>query len=86
MRNLLRVYHQKNLMNFTDLNRSYGAFGLLLSRLSNKEITWDQYEESIQRAKTYNTNRYCKFWLFVSIQRKLRNRETTVLYVCQLLP
>ena len=47
---------QKNLMNFTDLNRSYGAFGLLLSRLSNKEITWDQYEESIQRAKTYNTD------------------------------
>ena len=48
--------YQKNLMDFTDLNKEYGAFGLLQSRLSNKEITWDQYEESIQRAKTYNTD------------------------------
>lgn len=48
--------YQKNLMDFTDLNYSYGAFGLLLSRLSNKEITWDKYEESVQRTKTYNTD------------------------------
>lgn len=48
--------YQKNLMDFTDLNQQYGAYGLLLSRMSNREITWDQFDESVQRAKTYNTD------------------------------
>lgn len=48
--------YQKNLMDFTDLNQKYGAYGLLLSRMSNREITWDQFDESVQRAKTYNTD------------------------------
>ncbi len=48
--------YQKNLMDFTDLNKNYGAYGLLLAQLSNKEITWQQFDESVQRAKTYNTD------------------------------
>lgn len=48
--------YQKNLMDFTDLNQKYGAYGLLLSRMSNREITWDQFDESVQMAKTYNTD------------------------------
>lgn len=48
--------YQKNLLDFTDLNQSYGAYGLLLNQLSKKEITWQEFNESIQKAKTYNTD------------------------------
>lgn len=48
--------YQKNVVDFTNLNSTYGAFGKLLFQLSRKEITWDQYYDEIQRAKTYNTD------------------------------
>ncbi|WP_127130866.1 SusC/RagA family TonB-linked outer membrane protein [Pseudoflavitalea rhizosphaerae] len=48
--------YDKNMLDFTNLNRNYGAFGKLLSQLSRKEITWDEYYDNIQRAKTYNTD------------------------------
>lgn len=48
--------YDKNLLDFTNLNRDYGAFGKLLTQLSRKEITWDEYYDNIQRAKTYNTD------------------------------
>ncbi|WP_126973268.1 SusC/RagA family TonB-linked outer membrane protein [Gynurincola endophyticus] len=48
--------YEKNLIDFTNLNRDYGAFGKLLSQLSRKEITWNEYYDNIQRAKTYNTD------------------------------
>ncbi len=48
--------YQKNLVDFTNLNSTYGAFGKLLFQLSRKDITWDQYYDEIQRTKTYNTD------------------------------
>lgn len=48
--------YQKNIVDFTNLNSTYGAFGKILYQLSRKQITWDQYYEEIQRAKTYNTD------------------------------
>ncbi len=48
--------YDKNLLDFTNLNMNYGAFGKLLTELSRKEITWDEYYDNIQRAKTYNTD------------------------------
>lgn len=48
--------YDKNLVDFTDMNSTYGAFGKLQYQLSRKELTWDQYHDEIQRAKTYNTD------------------------------
>lgn len=58
--------YQKNLMDFGNMNQQYGAYGMLLTRLSNREITWDQFDESVQRAKTYNTD-----WFKVLFQNSL---------------
>lgn len=48
--------YEKNLVDFTNMNSTYGAFGKLQYQLSRKELTWDQYYDEIQRAKTYNTD------------------------------
>lgn len=48
--------YDKNLVDFTNMNSTYGAFGKLQHQLSRKELTWDQYYDEIQRAKTYNTD------------------------------
>ncbi|ERJ59886.1 SusC/RagA family TonB-linked outer membrane protein [Sphingobacterium paucimobilis] len=48
--------YQKNLVDFTNMNRTYGAYGKLLEQMSMKEITWDQFYDRIERAKTYNTD------------------------------
>src|SRR5690606_31721958 len=46
----------KNLIDFPSLNATYGMFGKLLSDLSLKNITWEQYYKAINRAKTFNTD------------------------------
>ena len=48
--------YDKNLVDFTFMNTSYGAFGKLQYELSQKQLSWDQYYDGIQRAKTYNTD------------------------------
>jgi len=48
--------YAKNLIDFTNLNQTYGAYGKLLNQLSKKEIDWDGFYDGIQRAKTYNTD------------------------------
>lgn len=48
--------YDKNIVDFTNLNSSYGAFGKLLFQLSRKQLTWNEYYDEIQRAKTYNTD------------------------------
>lgn len=48
--------YDKNIMDFTNLYSTYGTFGKLLEDLSNKRLTWDEYYDEIQRAKTYNTD------------------------------
>ncbi len=48
--------YQKNLIDFTNMNRTYGAYGKLLEQMSQKEITWPQFYDRIERAKTYNTD------------------------------
>lgn len=48
--------YQKNLVDFTNMNRTYGAYGKLLEQMSRNDITWDQFYDRIQRAKTYNTD------------------------------
>lgn len=64
--------YDKNIIDFTNLNQTYGAFGKLLSQLSRKEITWDGYYDEIQRAKTYNTD-----W-FDALFRNSINQEHSV--------
>src|SRR5690606_33874172 len=34
--------YDKNLVDFTNMNSTYGAFGQLQYKLSRKELTWDQ--------------------------------------------
>ncbi|WP_170845579.1 SusC/RagA family TonB-linked outer membrane protein [Parapedobacter composti] len=64
--------YEKNIMDFTNLNSTYGAFGKLLHQLSRKEITWEQYYDEIQRAKTYNTD-----WFDVLFRNSI-NQEHSV--------
>lgn len=63
--------YQKNLVDFTNLNSTYGAFGKLLFQLSRKEITWDQYYDEVQRAKTYNTD-----WFDVLFRNSLNQEHS----------
>jgi TonB-linked outer membrane protein, SusC/RagA family len=64
--------YEKNLLDFTNLNMNYGAFGKLLTQLSRKEITWDEFYDNIQRAKTYNTD-----WFDVLFRNSI-NQEHSV--------
>ena len=48
--------YDKNLVDFTNMNQTYGAFGKLQHELSRKNITWNEYYDEIQRVKTYNTD------------------------------
>lgn len=48
--------YQKNIVDFTNLNSTYGAYGKLLFQLSRKQLTWNGFYDEVQRAKTYNTD------------------------------
>lgn len=48
--------YARNLLNFNNLNSTYGAYGLLLSQLSRKEITWDEFDEKVRQYKLNNTD------------------------------
>lgn len=62
----------KNLIDFTNLNQTYGAYGKLLNQLSSKQIDWNGFYDGIQRAKTYNTD-----WFDVLFKNSL-NQEHSV--------
>lgn len=66
--------YEKNIMDFTNLYSTYGAFGKLLDDLSNKKITWDEYYDEIQRAKTYNTD-----WFDVIFRNNLTQEHSVSL-------
>ncbi|ERJ59895.1 SusC/RagA family TonB-linked outer membrane protein [Sphingobacterium paucimobilis] len=48
--------YDKNLVDFINVNATYGAYGKLQDQLSRKQITWDEFDDEIERAKSYNTD------------------------------